>query len=420
MSLTQFLRTLWARRWVAVVCTASCFAAGIIAVSILPKSYKAQSRILLNVVSADPVSGAAIAPNFARAYIPTQTELMRDYRVAGRVVDRLGWTKDAALRAEYEASGERTLDFRRWLAQGVSGATDAFAVEGSNIIVIEYSDGDPQRAAKLADAVRDAYIEETLAFKRESARNAATWFEGQSQKVRAQLQQAEQRKAAFERANDIILLDDGTDADTARMTSIAGSIDTPTVTSTAGPNPAAAQLAQIDAQIQAESQTLGPNHPTIQRLREQRNAVAAASRGGAPRPVVSGPSISSQVAGARAKVLAQRGKVEEARRLFTDAKVLKDQYDKVVARASDFRQQAGSNESGVTLLDSALPPSRPSSPKVPQILIGSLAMGLVLGLLISLIIELLFRRVRSAEDLKVLHVPVIGVISGKIEQALLA
>lgn len=420
MSLTQFLRTLWARRWIAILCAAACFVAGIIAVSILPKSYKAQSRILLNVVGSDPISGEAIAPNFARAYIPTQTELIRDYRVSGRVVDRLGWTKDAGLRAEYVASGEQSLDFRRWLAQSISSATNAVAVEGSNIVVIEFTDGDPQRAAQMADAVRDAYIEETLAFKRESAQKAATWFESQSQTVRAQLQQAEQRKAAFERANDIILLDDGTDADTARMTSLAGSIEAPVVTSTGGANPAAAQLAQLDAQIRSESQSLGPNHPAIQRLREQRNAVAASAGGGVARPVVSGPSISSQVAGARAKVLAQRGKVEEARRLFTDAKVLKDQYDKVLARASDYRQQAGSNESGVTLLDSALPPSTPSSPKIPQILIGSLVLGTLLGLLISLIVELLYRRVRSTEDLKVLGVPVIGIIGGKPQRALVA
>jgi len=421
MSLKQFLRILWVRRWVILTAGLACMLAGVIAVTLLPRRYSAETRLMLSAVATDPVSGEALSLTAARAYMPTQTELIRDYRVTGRVVDRLGWTKSPDLRAEYDSSGDKRVDFRRWLAQQVSDSTNAYPIENSNIVVIGYDSDNPEAAARMADAVRDAYVEESLAFKRSSAQQSVEWFDRQTEQLRSQLATAEARKADFERANNIVLLDDGTDADAARLQSLSGSVDTPRMVGGGGGGSSGnSQLAEIDAKIASASKTLGPNHPAIQDLQRQRAAIAATAghSSGSSSPVSVGPSISVQVAGARARVLSQRGKVEEARRLWTDVKVLQDQYSKITARASDLRQTADSNDAGITLLGSAVPPTTPSSPKIPQILGGSIVLGLVLGLLIGLISELLNRRVRGFDDLDKLGVPLVGVINARRVAAL--
>ena len=100
---------------------------------------------------------------------------------------------------------------------GVVDRLDVKLVAGSNIMEISYDGDDPDGAAKIADAVRDAYVEQTLQFKRQTAAKNASWFARQTEELKGALAQAEGRKADFEKKNDIILQDDNLDTDTARL-----------------------------------------------------------------------------------------------------------------------------------------------------------------------------------------------------------
>jgi len=424
MSLPQFLRILWVWRWTILITAGVCLLAGSIFALVRHRTYTAEARVMLDVLKPDPVSGEVISSSFARAYVPTQTELIRDYRVTGRVVDRLGMTKSPELRAKYEASNNHGTDFRRWLANQISDNVQATNVQGSNVVVISYTATDPATAARMANLVRDGYVEETIGSKRGDAAQTAAFFERQLGDVRNQLAEAEGRKVAFERANNIVLLPDDSDADSARLQAVAGSAPPPATVvggggGGGGGGAEAAQLAAIDAKIAAASATLGPNHPILKDLREQRAAAASAvssaraASGGGVRIMGGG----GDVAGARARVLAQRDKVEEAKRLQSDVTVLRDQYAKMAARAADLRQQAASNESGISLLDSAVQPRSPDKPSTILIIAGALGAGLGLGVLIALVSELLYRRVRGVDDLKALNVPTVGVITRNVAPA---
>jgi polysaccharide biosynthesis transport protein len=183
--------------------------------------------------------------------------------------------------------------------------------------------------------------------------------------------------------------------------------------------PSAAPLAQLDAQIAVASRTLGPNHPDLIALQRQRGALAAAVNNelAAGRSVVRGgggsvgPSIESLYSAQKAKVLAQRGQVDEAQRLAADVRLLRDQYDKMSTRMAEVQQEAQSTETGLTLLGSAVAPSNPSFPNIPLIIFGAIGLGLALGILAALLVELLSRKVRGADDLKIGTIPVIGVMT---------
>ena len=419
MSFIQFFRILWARRAIILLATLACFIAAAVVVAIVPPRYTATSRLMLDLLKPDPVTGEVIGSRSAKEYVKTQMQLIKDYRVAGRVVDALGWTSSPALAARFAERGESdNLDFRRWLAQGISYNTDVAWVEGSNVLAIAYSSPSPDAAAKTADAVRQAYVENALDTKRETAARNAAWFGQQTEKLRTQLAAAEKRKTDFERANNVILNQDNSDPEMSKLQALAQSVPMAQAAAAAFVPPSAGQLSQIDAQIAASARTLGPNHPDIQVLRQQRVAVEAAvareTAAARANSSISGPSADNLLSAQTSKVLAQRGKVAEAQRLAADVQVLRNQFDKSAARTADFEQQAQTTQSGISLLGSAVTPDNPEFPQVGLILFGATSMGFALGVFTALIIELLSRRVRSAEDLSNSGLPVIGAMSRSV------
>lgn len=425
MSVQQFFRILWARRAITVTSLIACLIGALLVIQLVPSRYEASSRLILDIVRPDPVSGEALSSSFARAYVKTQTELIKDYRVAGRVVDAFGWTGSPELTAQYRASGS-DLPLHRWLAQRVIDRTDAKLIDASNIMEITYTGEQPETTARIADQLRQAYSDQTMLFKQQAARRNADWFKQQTEKLKKQVADAEASKAAFEQANNIVLQDNDTDAESARLAALASTAPPPPAMTApiAAPvaSPSQTQLAQIDATIATASQTLGPNHPDLIAMRQQRAVVAAnasremaaarAAAGSGGR--MTGPSIGAMFNAQQQKVLAQRGKVAEARQLMVNVRVAREELERTATRASQLDQQAESDETGLTFLGSAVAPQTPSFPKKIPLLAGAIALGLAFGVLTSLIIELLFRRVRAIDDIYIEGVPVLGMMAGSL------
>jgi uncharacterized protein involved in exopolysaccharide biosynthesis len=419
MNIFQFFRILWARRWIVIVATLACVLAGGIAVLVLPRTYSATSRVLLDVAKTDPLNGSGIDATFARAYVPSEAEFMMSNRVASRAADNLGLTRDPQQRADYDAfaasQGNRPdiPSFRNWLGAQIAANITAQQYLATNVIDITYKGSTAQNAAQMANAIRQAYADESISNKRDDATQAVAWLDRQMGELSKQRESAQQRLVQYQKDNGVVLLGASGDADSNELQALT--MSAPAVGGTmvggGGANPNAAAIASLDAKIATESQTLGPNHPIIQDLRKQRAALAAAPTSAAPQ-YVAGPSHSSLLAQQSAKVLAEQGKVGEAKRLQADVDALTAQYQSMAAREAALRQEMNGNSFSILMLDSASPPDSPSWPKIPLVLIGSLAFGFFAGVLIALIVEFMRRRVRGVEDLvSASNVPVIGVIN---------
>lgn len=409
MSIHQFFRILWARRSILGIVFLAALIGAVAIIKLVPPRYEATSRILLDTVKPDPVTGEAVGSR-DKGFVKTQIELIKDARVAGRAVDALGWTGSAQLAAEYQASGSE-MEFRRWLSQRIMDRTEAGLSEGSSILEITYAGNQPEAAATVADALRAAYEDQTIAFKQQAATRNAAWFERQTAELRNKLKAAEQRKADFERKTGVILQDEGTDTESARLAALAA---TSPGGQTTIPGPAASpsltQLGSIDAAIAGATKTLGPNHPDLQALQRQRAVVAqAASReAAASRPTTSGPSIGALYSSQRERVLSQRGDLAEGRQLLGDVTLLRAQLAKAQERTAQLQQESQSAETNLTRLGSAVAPDAATFPRFWPVIGGSLALGLGLGILLALLTELLDRRVRGAEDLEWEGVPMLG------------
>ncbi len=414
MSINQFFRILWSWRLLITATTVGAVVLALFVAWLMPPRYEATSRLMLDIVQPDPVTGEVIQSQWARAYVNTQTQLVNDERVADRVVEQLGWMDSPILQRQYQESGQaETMEYRRWLAQRIVEHTTAGMAPGSNILEITFDSTSPEPAAKFADLVRDAYVDHTLEFRRLAAQRNAEWFEGQTKELQARLAEAQQRKTNFERENGVILTDDMISTESTRLAALAGTAPASQTQTTQGGGlaPSAGRLAQIDATIAAASRTLGPNHPNLQQLRQQRAALAssvAQESAAQPQVVTTGPSLESLYNAQQQRVLAKAGATNEARRLATDVLVLRNQYQATAQRAAQLEQEAQSNESGLTLLNDAIVPQTREFPHYPSIAGLAFAGGLGLGLLLALLLELFRRRVRGVEELRLVDAPVLG------------
>lgn len=427
MNITQFFRIIWAYKFLILASVLVCFTVGAIVVSVVTPRYEAHSRVMLDVIKPDPVTGQVIGSAFLRAYTKTQTELIKGQQVARMVVKDLGWEKDPALLREYKNRDTgRELDFTNWAAQRIVDGSDATVIMGSNILEISYASSSPEQAKQVADALLKAYIDITLQSRRDAARRNSEWYEAQAEKAKAILFTAEGAKASLERESGIILQEDKVDIDSARLAALAAQGAAPVInTSGGGSSAAAAQLALLDAEIGEQTKTLGPNHPQLQQMKIRRTLLAnqvsqernmsATNSGVAANAAQANSGMLEQQ---KTKVMGQREKVERLRLMQDEIDLRREQYKQTVARAAQLRQEAEIAEAGVTPLATAITPQDPAFPKKGLVMGMSVPAGAALGVLAGLLLELIGRKVRSTEDLhSAVAAPVLAVIHNPVAKA---
>jgi succinoglycan biosynthesis transport protein ExoP len=199
MSVFQFLRIIWAHRWLTLATTIATVIGAFIALLIVPPSYEATTKVMLNTLKPDPVTGEILPNAQSRTYVATQMELIKDYGVAGQAVDALGWPNNPTFIQQYQQSpNHEVIDIRRWLAQRIIDRTEVGLVPGTNILEIVFKSSSPNEAKAMADALRNAYLDSALQTHREDATKTADWYTQQAAKEQAALNAADDAKTAYE------------------------------------------------------------------------------------------------------------------------------------------------------------------------------------------------------------------------------
>ena len=423
MNILQFLKIFWARRRIILATTAGCLIGALIVVLILPARWEATTRVMLNILKPDPVTGEVMGGPTARTYVSSQIGLITDYTVARQVVEESSMLDDPGLIAQYnKRSSADKRDFPHWAAQLVMDNTKAGLVQDSNILEISYTGATGEEAQRNADLLRKSYMDASLQLRREDAERNADWYEQQSVKDKAALDAAVTAEAAYERANGVVMTTDKMDMDSARLQSLSMQAAAPTGGGggfVAPPSAAAAQVAQMDAELATAAKTLGPNNPALQGLQARRAALAgvAAQDLAASRASIgagsSGPgAILGALAAQKAKVIAQSDKIGKLSQLQNEVDLRRDVYMKTFAKIAQYREEAGAGEAGIVTLGSAVAPKAPTFPNYILIIPGAIFLGFAVGVLVALLMEFFGRRVRSPEDLSILDdIPLIGIVA---------
>src|SRR6202171_324007 len=172
-----------------------------------------------NVVSIQEVYGLDTR---SQDYLATQIEIMGGRRIAETVVDRLGLIEQPAFTPEHQRP-LIDLDWRSWLPFGMQNrasasqqnerehAVDAYLgnlsiapVRMTQLVRVQVDSGDPQLAARVADAHAKAYIESTPAPRAAAPRSTTECMATRVESLRKELQASEASLQAYREQEQIV------------------------------------------------------------------------------------------------------------------------------------------------------------------------------------------------------------------------
>ena len=442
MSLAQYLRIIWARKWLVLAIAILVATAGtILTLFVLSKQYSAEASMVVD-VRVDPVLGA-LAPGLASpAYLATQIEILKSDRVASRVVRMLGVERSPAAVQQWRESTEAKIPLERYFANLLSRGLSVEPSRGSNVININFQNPDPAFAAAAANAFAQAYMDTSVELRIEPAKQSAVWLDEQTKTLRANLEAAQARLSKFQQDKGIVVSDERLDQENARYNTLVsqlasaqaeqvdattrqrntGTETSPDILQSGQIQGLKSQLATAQTKLTEVSAIVGKNHPTRVQLEAQIGELKA-QIAAETRRVSGGASVTKRgsgqkieelrtlVAQQKQQLLSLRSDRDQINVYLRDVDTAQRAYDAITSRVGQLNLESQNNQANTRLLSPAVEPLQPSKPKILNGVLASLLGALVAGFAIALGIELMDRRIRDPEDLMAIPgVPVVGVL----------
>jgi len=447
MNLRQFLLILRARWWVVLFILAATVATTVAVSLWLPKQYTAETAVVIDVKSPDPIMGAVLPGLISPSYMATQVDIIQSDKVAYQVIRALKLDENATARAQWQEDTEGRGSIQAWLATLLKKKLDVKPSRESNVITIAYTGTEPRFAQVVADAFAKAYIETSIDLRAEPAKQYATWFDQRNKQLREDLEAAQNRLSAFQRAKGIVAVDDALDIENRRLAELSTQLamaqgqraDAGSRQSQAGSsaetlpevlqNPVVANLkaalAQEEAKLDELGTRLGQNHPQYQ---SQKNQVAAlrAKVATESQRVASSLGTAERVSQQRVseirrsldtqqqRVLQLKDQRDQIAVLQRDVQNAQRAFDLVSQRLTQTSLESQVSQTNIVLLNPATEPIEPSSPKLLLNTLISIFLGTLLGVGAALLVELMDRRVRASDDLVLmLDLPLLGTLDSR-------
>jgi succinoglycan biosynthesis transport protein ExoP len=451
MSLTQLLVVL-AGRWRSAAFVAG-IALALVAVAtavmwFLAPRFTATAALMLDVKTPDPIAGSTLPGATMPTYMGTQVDVLYSERVGLRVIDALKLDRDPELRADWQDETGGRGDFRAWLVERITRKLDARPGRESNVIGVKYTSNDAKRAADIANAFVDAFVDVTLQLRVEPAREYNTFFDERAQQLRNALEQAQNKLSAYQRKHGILATDERLDVENQRLAELTSQMVQIQASATESSSRArqsglpdilnnsvvlqlTTERSRAEAQLEQLRSRLGERHPQVvelvARIAELKSAIAIEGRR------VAG-SISAVDRVNQARLATARNEVEQQRARLLTLKAERDDmavlmaevehaqkaYDLVATRVAQTRIESQSTQTNVSVLKRATTPPLPSSPNLALNAAGGLLLALLAGGMTAMLRELRDQRLRTDEDVRLgLNLPLLGVLPpGRLTQRL--
>lgn len=443
MTFQQFLIILRARGFIASGVLGVVIATTLLVSLLIPKQYSAETALVIDAKSPDPIMGAMLPPQMMAGYMATQADIINSNRVAERVVTLLKLDEVVALREQWQAETDGRGELRVWLGDLLQKMLVVRPSRESNVISIGFSGADPEFAAAVANAFARAYIEVNLELKVEPARQYAQWFDERSGPLREKVEAAQKRLSDFQIQHGIIATDGRLDVENARLAEIStqlvaaegqrmdsrsrqsqtGSADTlPEVLQSGLIQGLKTELARHEASREQLVSRVGRNHPDYGRVEAEIKSIrekiasetqrVASSIGTANRTNVAREGeLRAALDAQKKRVLELRERRDQIAVLQRDVESAQRAYDLVAQRLSQTSLESQTQQTNIAVLTPATAPLKPSSPRITLNLALAVFLGTLLGVGTALLLELVDQRIRGPHDLDQLaDAPLLGVI----------
>ncbi len=385
-----------------------------------------------------------------REFFETQNRIIASRLVAERVVERLGLHHDRDFVGDSELPEDWPGVTVTEAALILQSRLTVVQVEDTRLVTIHVRDGSPERAALLANTVADVYIDKTLEDRMASTVSSLEWLGTQLDSLRTELDDSERALHAFKQDHNIlsVSLEDRQNlvaAELEHFSSALGDARTERIQRRA-------HLTRLRALRDADTDGMGAGFddvPVVATLQASlRSALAEretlALRYGPEHPEMR--EAEGRIATLRAQVRAEiDGLVRSAEADVTEAAEIEASFRQAVADANtaglevnlleiEYTQLSRTRENNeklygvvlerttetdltrmlrvthVRIVDRALDPGAPVTPRVTINLAVGAGIGVLLGLLVAIVLGRLDRRVKGPRDVEQQGLTLLGVV----------
>lgn len=317
-------------------------------------------------------------------------------------------------------------------------------VRNTRMIKVNVENANPQLAARIANAVTQAFIALNLERRLESSSYAKTFLETQLALTKAKLEESERKLNQFARERNILTLDEKTNVINQTFTEFSSALakveqdrikaeseydavrKTPDtarqVLDSKTIQDYKAQRSKLDAEYELNAKIYKDDFPKMQQLRAQINDLDAKIQTEVASILA---SVDNQLQMTKRQESLLRSRLEDTRRQIlqgqdqrVDYNLLKREvdtnrelYNGLLQQVKEVGVAGGVETNNIQVVDKAEVPLFPHKPKIAlNTAIGLLA-GLVLGLGLVFLVESLDDSIKFADEVeKTLMVPLLGVI----------
>ncbi|WEX11595.1 exopolysaccharide transport family protein [Chelativorans sp. AA-79] len=304
-----------------------------------------------------------------------------------------------------------------------------YQVENSRVIVIEFSSADPELAARVPNAVADAYVASLKAAESQSNADATRWLEPEIAELREKVRAAEAEVAEFRGSSDLLVGQNNTVLATQQLAELSSELSRVRADRSASEARAESVRAALERGASVDSMPEVLASGMIQRLRERQIELRAQIADLSTTLLGNHPRIralQSQLADLDGQIRAEAGKIlegleaeaETARRRETELTAELERLKAASARAGEqqvelralereaagqrellesylarYREAAARGERDYLPVDArvfsrAIVPLEPYYPKVLPLTLAALAAALLAMVIVTLLREL--------------------------------
>lgn len=452
--LGAWLELLWKRKWLVLAFAGLVITSTFVFTRRQPVIYEASTQIVIDLAAPRYLSGGNEVVSLGlgntwntKEFYETQYRIIRSRMVAAKVVEKLGLDRDLDFLgvAKIEDPTERAQALEN--ADAVTRLASRVRVDpvaDSQVVFIKVRDQNPKRAKLLADEIATAYKNQNVQRKVSAAKDAVTWIKKQADQLVIDQKAAEEALLAYKRDENILgaSLGDaqqllGLELQDARKTlreargaaeslrermrqvnglsakAAAKSLDQ--VLSNGLVQQHKAQLVELRNARDDLLKRYMEKHPDVQVANQKIDRVEralqneiAAELAGVKRTVkrdYDAAHRAEQIAAADVAELEKRARAMHTKeRRYTELATAVEGKKALLAqmqvRLKEAQLQAESNANNVRVLDLALVPTAPVSPRLTLNLAVALLISLVGGFGLAFLVEQLDSTVKSQEQLE--------------------
>ena len=450
MNFSQFVLILKARSKIILWTFAIVVSLTVLVSLLLPKTFTATTSLIANYKGVDSVTGLAMPAQLMSGYIATQVDIISSHAVAVKVVQNLGLINSPVIKQQYQEEADGLVKIEDWLADILLKRLDVTPSRESSMIEISYRAVDPQFAAAIVNGFAEAYQEANLRLKVEPSQKAAEYLLSQAKVYREKLEESQSKLSKYQQESGLTSIAENFDVENAKLNQLANQLiivqaqaldssarqrnaatagdASPDIASSPVIQNLKVAIAQATSKLAEAGNRLGEKHPQylsaqaeVDKLKTQLDIEVkriGSSVGGSARiHQNSEAQLKAALADQKKKVLDLNRTRDQLAVLQRDVEAAQTAYNTVAQRLNQTSIEGKANESDISVLNSAIPPTKHSSPNLMLNTILSILFGLLLGIGLALIGELRNRKVRSLDDLHIfVDIPVLAVINSNNDE----